>query len=234
VIALVGEESAGSTHATLSKLNDMAQSLGCASFPYTRTSAGMALNLVALKELLDISLELLESDAEVEISPPIVLSWDTGYGSGSVPGSGSASGGGIVWGNQMVSPTTSASVPPSFTPIPGRPAVGPQNSFVRKNIAHYAGWSDDLLADVDLQLLVREAALQAIQMHIRKFGYNPANFRFTIDVDRPHDMWTVRENVSGDATSITGALIQAACGGQDIYVQPSTKKKRPSRRLRVV
>jgi hypothetical protein len=168
----------GEVHSAFSKLNDMAQALGCSVFPYTRTANGPSVNFAAFKELMTTAIDLLESDAEVDDSPPLIIP--------SRPSINHQ-----VWGNgqpQVFSPHplsggSGGPIPGVYTPVQGRPSVGPNNTLLRKQIAKYAGWSDDLLSHPSTLQFSRQVALNVIEMYIQLQGYNPASFSFRLDYD---------------------------------------------------
>lgn len=175
-------------HVVLALINDLAEQLGCARTPYLRNGTGPALDMSALKEMLDLALGLLDEDAEEDFSPAPYTPTPTQWVSNG------ASAGGFrfytaPYSSNNTTPThTHTPSPPVYTPPASGHAVGPGNTKLFKKIARYANWSDDLLKDVDPALITRfgrNDILEWIEKGIQQFGYDPGNFKFTVGVAGP-------------------------------------------------
>lgn len=202
-------------HAVLGLINDLAEQLGCARVPYLRNGTGPALDMPALKELLDLALGLLDEEAEEDepfipttLGPfdPNSYSYQQGQWSSASAGYYTRS-----YNSNNTSSTHSHGLnntaPPVYTAPPGQASVGPGNTKLFKKIARYANWSDDLLKDVD-PLIVgrfgRGKVLEWIENFITQVGYNPGNFSFTVGVASANTFTVaVYEAVTGRSLALT-------------------------------
>lgn len=171
-------------HAVLGLINDLAEQLGCARVPYLRNGGNPAVDLPALKELMDLALGLLDEEAEEDAEPFPTSGFMPYQGQGSW---GSASGGGVYTPRAAASPPFKQSVASSIAANPSATgaAVGPGNTKLFHKIARYQGWSDDLVKDVDPLVIGqwgKTKVLEWIEKFIQVQGYNPGNFTITVGV----------------------------------------------------